>query len=173
MKTYIKHAGVVFGRLLVSMLAGLLAVLLCKYPIEMLFSPALAAERVLNAFLALVPSVFAFFWLARKQGYKKETFTYWETLPALCGAFAVGLLLTVLTDGAVWFSGLLSGLAEAVVLGNVQLASEEQAQTVLLLTVGFAALADMLLYLPAYLAGVYCGAAARRRDRKELTSQAE
>ena len=152
---------------------GIVATVIGKYPIELLFSPSLAAERVLNALLALVPSVVAVFLLMRRRGYTEDAPVYKNTMIAFGMVFALWLGLTALTDGAVWFSVFNKNLAEAILLGDTQIVPEEKEGTVRLLTCGLTLLADVFLYLPAALLGEYCGFKKRLHDRNELTKPME
>ena len=156
-----------------ALLIGIVATVIAKYPIELLLSPSLAAERVLNALLALVPSVVAVFLLMRRRGYTEDAPVYKNTMIAFGMVFALWLVLTALTNGAVWFSGFNSNLAEAILLGDTQIVPDEQKETLRLLTCGLTLVADVCLYLPAALLGEYCGAGRRLYDRNELTGQTE
>lgn len=156
-----------------ALLIGIVATVIGKYPLELMLSPSLAAERVLNALLALVPSVFAVFLMMRRRGYVEETPEYKNTMIAFGMVFALWLGLTALTNGAVWFSGFNKNLAEAILLGDTQIVPDEQKGMLRLLTCGLTLLADVCLYLPVALLGEYCGIRRRLNDRNELTGQTE
>ncbi len=156
-----------------AILFGILVAVIGKYPIELMLSPSLAAERVLNAFLVLLPSVSMLFWLMRGHGYKTGKFSPKDSLIAFGAVFALQIVLTALTDGAIWFSGLNGNLAEAIVLGDAQMIPEEKEGTLRLLTCGLTLLADACLYLPAALWGEHSGVQKRLRERAALTGQTE
>lgn len=154
-----------------AILFGVLVAVIGKYPIELMLSPSLAVERVLNAVLLIIPSLGAWFVQMRRYGYKNGMFRLQSTLLAVGAVFALRLLLTALTNGAIWFSGLNGQLAEAIVLGDAQIVSAEQEGTLRLLTCGLTLALDVCLYLPACLSGERIGVQKRLRDRNELTGQ--
>ena len=156
-----------------ALLIGIVFTVIGKYPLELMLSPSVAAERVLNALSGLVPSVAAVFLLMRRRGYTEDAPEYKNTMIAFGMVFALWLGLTALTDGAVWFSVFNKNLAEAILLGDTQIVPEEKKGAVRLLTCGLTLLADVCLYLPAALSGEYCGVRKRLRDRNELTKPTE
>lgn len=164
MKNYLTKLGTYALDYIAAMWVGLLVCMIGLYPIEIIFELTDLAELIVRALLCAVTTTVWLFISAHRIGYKSKAFEFPTVIAALLTVFVLQQVLSVVTDYAIYIAGSTEYFARAVWFGNRVTGLEVPAHVKYLCLLAL----DLLLFIPAILAGEYLGSKKRRKDRDAL-----
>lgn len=169
MKAYFTKLGTYLIDFVAAMWMGILVFCIAIYPIKLMFDLTPLAERIVSTLLCAVGTTVWFFISAYKIGYKSKHFRCSTVIAAMMTVFVLQQVLAVVTDYVIYIASTTNYLAEAVWFGNRVTNSEPPEWVKYLCMLAL----DVLLFIPAILAGECLGAKKRQKDRDDLIGRKE